>query len=543
MQKAQGRPGRATQLIDRIPSMLREHGVIVVILLMGFVMRLFLADTNSYWHDEILSVVTFGIGNRTGADALETISHEMQPPLHQIILYYWMVLFGDSEVATRTLSNLCVAGATLCLYILTLGLYAPRVAIATALIFSLMYIPIYYALEARCYAQVLLLASLSSLMLYYLVRHLPERLVWGSLLRDGRLYALVLVNSALLLTHYYSVFFLGAQGIFLLAYLLVRARGRDLISTAAKTAAITAAPLLLLLVTWGPVMAGNYERLKSRREFMVAGLPPDPFSIFFDMVARPNFVYPALATAVMAMLLSLRLARSGTVIRRGETYLSPYFDFYFVIAALMPCVLTFLTFLISGHQRFSPRYFSFCTPPLAVLLALSAQEAVRLIDDLMSRASIRADQWYRAPALLIAMLAALLVVLPRGYRAATVPKTDWRGTARAIASLARSQPDKGFIVYEVGYRPYPMFDYYLARFSPTLRVQGVIRRAQERSRKPFDVEAQAEKIGKYDYLVLVFPNLTTKSFPKVLASLAKHYKVRFSLLNDGRGFIVYRVRG
>jgi hypothetical protein len=56
-----------------MPAMLREHGVIAVILLMGFLMRLFLSGTNSYWYDEVLSVVTFGIDNGTGADALETI--------------------------------------------------------------------------------------------------------------------------------------------------------------------------------------------------------------------------------------------------------------------------------------------------------------------------------------------------------------------------------------------------------------------------------------------------------------------------------------
>ena len=319
MQKTQGQTGAATsQFVDRISAMLREHGGIAAILLLGFVMRLIFSGTKSYWYDEILSVVIFGIENKSGAEVLERISHEMQPPLHQIILYYWMVLFGDGEVVTRTLSNLYVAGATFCLYILTLRLYRPRVAIATALIFSLMFIPIYYAMETRCYAQVLFLVSLSSLLLYDFLCRQPEPLSWGALLRDGRLYALVLVNFALTLTHYYTVFFLGAQGIFLLAYLLVRVRGRNLVSIAVKTAAIAAAPLLLLLITWGPVMAANYGLFKSKPDFMVIGLPPDPFSIFFDMVAQPNLASPAFALSVMAVLLSLRLARAGTVIRRGE---------------------------------------------------------------------------------------------------------------------------------------------------------------------------------------------------------------------------------
>ena len=242
------------------------------------------------------------------------------------------------------------------------------------------------------------------------------------------------------------------------------------------------------------------------------------------------------------MLLLLRLAPAARLIRRGESQMSAYFDFYFVIAALVPCVLAFLTFMISGHQRFSARYFAFCTPPLAVLLALSAEEAVRLIDGLASRVSAPSAQRYRTLApLLIVMLASLLVVLPGGYKAATMPKTDWRGTAQAIASLVSSEPKKSFVLYETTFRPYPTLDYYLARFSPTLRVQGVIQRSRERSPKPLNIEALAEKIGKYDYLVLAFTHHTTKHFPKALASLTKRYKVRFRALNGGRGFIVYKV--
>jgi hypothetical protein len=132
--------------------------------------------------------------------------------------------------------------------------------------------------------------------------------------------------------------------------------------------------------------------------------------------------------------------------------------------------------------------------------------------------------------------------LPGGYRAASQQKSDWRGTAKAIVNFVASQPNQSFIVYETGFRPYPLFDYYLSRFSPTLRVQGVIPKALERSRKPLDIEPHIAKIDQYDNLVLVFPHLPTKRFPELLAALAQHYEVRFSMLNDQRGFIVYRVR-
>jgi hypothetical protein len=104
-----------------------------------------------------------------------------------------------------------------------------------------------------------------------------------------------------------------------------------------------------------------------------------------------------------------------------------------------------------------------------------------------------------------------------------------------------SEPNKSFIIYGTSGRPYPMFDYYLSLFSATVHARGVIRLGQERRGK-FDIEKLAEKIDNYDYLVLAFPHLPTKRFPKLLTALAEHYEVRFSMLNDQRGFIVYRVR-
>jgi hypothetical protein len=60
------------------------------------------------------------------------------------------------------------------------------VAVAAALLFSLMSVPIYYGLETRSYAQTLFLASLSSLLLHFFLRRPIERLSWHALLRYRR---------------------------------------------------------------------------------------------------------------------------------------------------------------------------------------------------------------------------------------------------------------------------------------------------------------------------------------------------------------------
>src|SRR5262249_26787270 len=140
--------------ITRLVSWFSQNRLLCLILFFSFVLRLALADLKSYWYDEILSVAIYGSNHATLSSALEDLAaHSAHPPLYHVILSYWMKLFGTEEVATRTLSNLYVTGATLCLYVLALRLFGRRVAIASALFFALSYTATFYGLEVRSYAQ------------------------------------------------------------------------------------------------------------------------------------------------------------------------------------------------------------------------------------------------------------------------------------------------------------------------------------------------------------------------------------------------------
>jgi hypothetical protein len=67
-----------------ILTVLRRHNAIVVFLSAIFIARLFLADWNSYWSDELLSVAVYGVWND---DLVAMVSHladnSIHPPLYQ----------------------------------------------------------------------------------------------------------------------------------------------------------------------------------------------------------------------------------------------------------------------------------------------------------------------------------------------------------------------------------------------------------------------------------------------------------------------------
>ena len=234
---------RATRVHWDLPAIL-----LVAILFVGAVVRFYFADANSYWLDELYSVVVYGIVHESLGSAISELTGSIHPPLYQIILYNWMSVFGDSEVATRSLSNLYVVGATLCLYLAVRRVYGAWLGVIVALVFTLMFTPTYYGMETRSYAQTIFLSSLSTLLLTYALPRIAEK-SWRYLIKDGWVYALLAANTALLMTHYYNVLFLTAQGLFLIIYLLYRSEKPVDAITKAFAAGVT--PLVVLMLTWG----------------------------------------------------------------------------------------------------------------------------------------------------------------------------------------------------------------------------------------------------------------------------------------------------
>ena len=229
-------------------------------------------------------------------------------------------------------------------------------------------------------------------------------------------------------------------------------------------------------------------------------------------------------------------------IQSDDPSLRPYFDFYFLFILLVPCVLAYLSFRVTGIARTRARYFIFCTPPLAILLVLGLKEAAQLLVPWISRLGTHLQSPNRGTGILPAVIiAATLIVLPKGYGAATKLKDDWRGIAKTIVAVTEGQPHKKFIVYQTSFRNYPTLDYYLGRFSPDVRVSNTLKRSHERLSE-FSFEQKASEIAKYDYLIVAFTHQRAQDFKNTVERLATRYALVFSTLNrSGRGILVFKI--
>ena len=495
--------------------------LLLAVLFAGVAVRFCFADANSYWLDELYSVVVYGIAHASVVDAIRELTSSIHPPLYQFILYNWMTVFGDSEVATRSLSNLYVLGGTLCLALAVRKIYGPWLGVIVAIVFTLMFTPTYYGMETRSYAQTIFLSSLSTLLLTYALPRIAKK-SWRGLIRDGWVYAFLATNTALLMTHYYNVLFLAAQALFFIVYLLYR--DEKPLDAIVKAFAAGVTPLIALLIAWGPVMLASYSsRVAS---YVVEGLPMLPWEILSEMVIRPNFSEYYIYYAVVALLALVTVTTLARLARRPDN--ETLFTLWFLLASTAPALLAFVLFFFSGHERYNNRYFSFSVGPLAVLVVLGIYQVMML--------ARRAVPVLSRAALIVTATIGVLLAYPGGINALQWENTDWRGIAEAIVDRIKREPEKTFAVYETTFRKYPTLNYYLSRFSGDVRVRDTLQMV-------FEGRGSIEfSPPDADYAIVAFTHHKVRSFPKTLEVLEGRMKLTEKHLNKkGRGYLVFEV--
>ncbi|NEE01227.1 glycosyltransferase family 39 protein [Phytoactinopolyspora halotolerans] len=533
----------------RARAWLHDEALLVTLLVASFVGRWLLADRNSYWVDELYSVAVYGRWNDGAVAAIQNLAeNSVHPPLYQFVLYHWMELFSDSEVATRSLSNLYVTLATLVLYLMLRDIFSRRMALASAVTFALMYLPLYYALETRSYAQTVLLATLSSYLLFRTVRtgHRADASGWG---RSWRVWSVnsalfTLTNVALLLTHYYNLFFWAAQAVVAMAFVLVDSdRGERLRSGAVLVGGYVLQGVIAAAV-WGRVLLDDFNRRSE--DYAVDDRVQGVDDLLVDQVVTPNIDAPRpvwwLSLACVALVLVRALAG---IARRGaltDARRRAWAVVYLVAWLVLPLVLVYTVFSLAGVERYNMRYFLYCVVPLAPLLVLTVDEAGRLAAAAWRR--VRGGELPSGVTTAALILAILAFVIPGTHAAATEPKADWRGNVKRIVDVIRDDEENDYIVLEASHRRGSMANFYFERYSDDVRVHDVLAIDDERGGDGTHpvLRDDEDLIAGYDRLIVLFPHLVTGDFPNALEQLEADYDVHHPQLDRaGRGFIVYDI--
>jgi mannosyltransferase len=183
---------------------------IVVVVVIGVILRF--VTHSALWLDEALTVdrARLPISKIAGSVKLDGA-----PPLYYYLLHFWMRVFGQSNLATRSLSGV-IGVITLPVAWLAGKRFGGRiVAWSTLVLLASAPFAVYYSTEARMYGLVILLTGCGFLALH---RALVDGPKWGNLI------AIAVVTAALLYTQYWSLYLVGVVGLWLLVVGLVGRR-------------------------------------------------------------------------------------------------------------------------------------------------------------------------------------------------------------------------------------------------------------------------------------------------------------------------------
>lgn len=142
----------------------------------------------SLWRDEAFSYL---LAKQNPLTMFALTVKDANPPLYYLILHYWMLIFGQSEIAIRSLSFIFYLGTIVVVYEFFINIL--KVAKLKSLLYLLVILlnPIltYYAFEARMYS---MMAFFGALSFYSYLKSNPRIYIFSTVLA--------------LCTHYFLVF-------------------------------------------------------------------------------------------------------------------------------------------------------------------------------------------------------------------------------------------------------------------------------------------------------------------------------------------------
>jgi mannosyltransferase len=407
----------------------REAAVLGAIVLLAAGARLAGIGGKSVWYDEALSL--WFAQRDLGALWADTVALDFHTPFYYTLLHFWVGLFGDGEIALRSLSAAFSILSVPLVYALGRTLMGPAPAALGTLAYALSMMQVWYAQEARMYA---LLTFNAALALYGAARIMaaerqrgsgggPAWLAWGCYVA-GAAGAMWSHNTAALLPLAINAAVLGrwlGDGTGGAGFL-----GRWM------------AAQILVLALWAPWLPGMLEQAQDvDQDYWIQ--PPDlaalasvASQLYPTSVFGPSWLGPLLAAAV-AVAAAWALRREGAVLA------------FLALAAFLP----FAAGAVIGLWKpiFIPRTLVWVQIPYCLLIGA----LWRLAPGKLGRV------------LLVGMVAVASLLWLALYFT-TVRNEPWAAVARDVARGAQA----GDIVLFVDPAAHLPFDYYFNRARPPL---------------------------------------------------------------------------
>ncbi len=336
----------------RVPAAVK---VLAVVAVLGGVAFRFITKSG-LWLDEALSA---NIAALPPGEILSWLRHDGHPPLYYLLLHGWTQVVGESDVAVRSLSAVFGLASLPLAYVAGRRRGGSLLGWLAVTVFAASPFAIRYSNEARMYSLVPLLVLAGYLLIDDVVRQGRRQPL--------RLASLALLSGALLLSHYWALWFLGAVGLVLLW------QWRRAPEPGVRAGALHAAGALItggvFFVWWLPAML--YQAAHTGTPWAQSPRPTVMVSLILtDFSSATQFPDSALITVCTAVLFLLGVFGVAVDRRRIDIDLLAAHQLRFeaVVIALTLGIGVVVGF--ATHTAFASRYASVLLP--LFLLAVAA---------------------------------------------------------------------------------------------------------------------------------------------------------------------------
>lgn len=286
------------------PSRSAALWVLAGITAFGVVARFASLDLQSFHHDEVITAARVIPGSFV--DMLHQVKgSESNPPLYYVLAWAWAKVFGTGEVGLRSLSALFGVATVPIAYCIGAELASRRAGLIGAALVAVNPMLIWYSQEARSYALLVFFAALSLLFFARALRTGRGRdlSVWG------------LASALALCSHYFAVFAIAIEALWLLVAL--RSRWRAVLPAVTGVALVGLALLPLINAQVNPTHIGWIDFTPLSGRFFQTGisfLVGETGHVIAEPPRERYALLPAILTTAALLLVVIRGSRDE---RRG----------------------------------------------------------------------------------------------------------------------------------------------------------------------------------------------------------------------------------
>lgn len=304
--------------------------------------------TASLWGDEAFSTI---LAMKSPWDIIKIVSRDTSPPLHPLLLHYWMQIFGTSEIAIRAMSFMFYLLTVFTVFLIGKYLWNAKTGIIAAILSAVNPILFAYAFEGRMYSLLLFTSVLST---YFFL--------------TNKKWAHALITAAALYTHHFSLLVIGVQGLWALVQAMVDLKRKKQFFIQPYWNRLWSFVLAFLIyLPWLPIL---YQQTRMVASGFWLGKPtfPELIGLYITFMIGPN---PArIFIAGLGLILSILILRRWQIKKER--------DIFCVLWFILPIFLVWL-FSQFAQSIFFDRYMLAMIPGAILLISSRRRRKYSLI--------------------------------------------------------------------------------------------------------------------------------------------------------------------